>query len=77
MVPAIMAVPAHDTRDYEFATEFGLPITEVVSGGDISKDAFTESGKAVNSANESIDLNGKSKQEATSVIGRPNSVANS
>ena len=65
---AIMAVPAHDTRDYEFATEFGLPITEVVSGGDISKEAFTESGKAVNSANESIDLNGKSKQEAIAAI---------
>ena len=65
---AIMAVPAHDTRDYEFATEFGLPITEVVSGGDISKEAFTESGKAVNSANESIDLNGKSKEEAIAAI---------
>ncbi|MDU3174909.1 MAG: leucine--tRNA ligase, partial [Corynebacterium striatum] len=65
---AIMAVPAHDTRDYEFATEFGLPITEVVSGGDISKEAFTESGKAVNSANESIDLNGKSKEDAIAAI---------
>ncbi|MGV0421648.1 leucine--tRNA ligase [Corynebacterium simulans] len=65
---AIMAVPAHDTRDYEFATEFGLPITEVVSGGDISKEAFTESGKAVNSANDSIDLNGKSKEEAIAAI---------
>lgn len=63
-----MAVPAHDTRDYEFATEFGLPITEVVSGGDISKEAFTESGKAVNSANDSIDLNGKSKEEAIAAI---------
>jgi leucyl-tRNA synthetase len=39
---AIMAVPAHDTRDYEFANVFGLPIIEVVSGGDISKEAFTD-----------------------------------
>lgn len=37
---AIMAVPAHDTRDYEFAKKFGLPIIEVISGGDISKEAF-------------------------------------
>ena len=58
---AIMAVPAHDTRDYEFATVFGLPITEVVSGGDIVEAAYTESGKAVNSANDSLDINGMSK----------------
>ncbi len=46
---AIMAVPAHDERDYEFATKFGLPIVEVVSGGDISKGAFTGDGILVNS----------------------------
>ena len=48
---AIMAVPAHDTRDYEFAKAFGLPIVEVVSGGDISEEAFTdcETGIIVNS----------------------------
>ncbi|GMV93387.1 MAG: leucine--tRNA ligase [Candidatus Hydrogenedentota bacterium] len=46
---AIMAVPAHDTRDYEFATKFGLPIVEVVSGGDISKEAYTGDGVLVNS----------------------------
>lgn len=39
---AIMAVPAHDTRDYEFAKVFGLPIIEVVKGGDIEKEAFTD-----------------------------------
>ncbi len=39
---AIMAVPAHDTRDYEFAKVFGLPIIEVVKGGDIDKEAFTD-----------------------------------
>jgi leucyl-tRNA synthetase len=46
---AIMAVPAHDTRDYEFATKFKIPIVEVVSGGDISKEAYTGDGLLVNS----------------------------
>lgn len=48
---AIMAVPAHDTRDYEFAKKFNLPIIEVVKGGDISKEAFTDcaTGTMVNS----------------------------
>ena len=48
---AIMAVPAHDTRDYEFAKAFGLPMVEVVKGGDIEKEAFTdcETGVMVNS----------------------------
>ncbi|MEY8197438.1 leucine--tRNA ligase [Corynebacterium pseudotuberculosis] len=62
---AIMAVPAHDTRDYEFATEFGLPIREVVAGGNVAEEAYTESGVAVNSANdEGLDINGLDKQEA-------------
>ncbi len=39
---AIMAVPAHDTRDYDFAKVFGLPIIEVVKGGDVEKEAFTD-----------------------------------
>ena len=48
---AIMAVPAHDTRDYEFARAFDLPIIEVVAGGDVEKEAFTDcaTGKMVNS----------------------------
>ncbi|MFJ7184543.1 leucine--tRNA ligase [Lysinibacillus xylanilyticus] len=46
---AIMAVPAHDERDYEFATEFDLEITPVLEGGDISKEAFTGDGKHINS----------------------------
>jgi leucyl-tRNA synthetase len=48
---AIMAVPGHDTRDWEFAKEFGLPIVEVVSGGDIDKEAYTgcDTGIMVNS----------------------------
>lgn len=46
---AIMAVPGHDERDYEFAKSFGLPIVEVVSGGDLSKAAHAEEGIVVNS----------------------------
>ena len=48
---AIMAVPAHDTRDWEFAKVFDLPIIEVVKGGDVEKEAFTdcETGVMVNS----------------------------
>jgi len=56
---AIMAVPGHDERDYEFAKTFNLPIVEVVSGGDISKEAFTdnEDGIMVNSRNDAgLDL---------------------
>ncbi|AGP32000.1 leucine--tRNA ligase [Corynebacterium terpenotabidum] len=63
---AIMAVPAHDDRDHEFATVFGLPITEVVSGGDDVQDAaWTGDGVLVNSANDAgLDLNGLDKQQA-------------
>lgn len=46
---AIMAVPAHDERDYDFAKAFNLPIIEVVKGGDIAREAFTGEGVAVNS----------------------------
>ncbi len=46
---AIMAVPGHDERDHEFATTFGLPIREVVSGGDPSQEAWTGDGTLVNS----------------------------
>ena len=48
---AIMAVPAHDTRDWEFAKKFNLPIVEVVKGGDVEKEAFTDcdAGVMVNS----------------------------
>ncbi|BAQ11807.1 leucyl-tRNA synthetase [Bacillus sp. OxB-1] len=57
---AIMAVPAHDERDYEFAKEFDLPIVEVVEGGDVSKEAYVGDGPHVNSGF----LDGLSKDEA-------------
>ncbi len=59
---AIMAVPAHDTRDYEFAKVFNLPIIEVVKGGDVEKEAFTDcaTGVMVNSGF----LDGLSVEEA-------------
>ena len=46
---AIMAVPAHDQRDWEFATKFGIDIIEVIKGGDITKEAWTGDGEMVNS----------------------------
>lgn len=46
---AIMAVPGHDQRDWEFATEFGLPIAEVIAGGDVSSEAYVGDGMLVNS----------------------------
>ncbi|MFP8640554.1 leucine--tRNA ligase [Priestia aryabhattai] len=59
---AIMAVPAHDERDYEFAVKFEMPIKEVVAGGDVSKEAYTGDGEHVNSDF----LNGLDKEEAIS-----------
>ena len=56
---AIMAVPAHDTRDYEFATVFGLPIVPVLDGGNIEEEAFTEDGPHINSDF----LNGLNKED--------------
>ncbi len=44
---AIMAVPGHDSRDYEFATKYNLDIIEVISGGDISKEAYTDSNDGI------------------------------
>ena len=46
---AIMAVPAHDQRDYDFAKKFNIPIVQVIEGGDISKEAYTGDGKMINS----------------------------
>ena len=57
---AIMAVPAHDTRDYEFARKFGLEIIPVLEGGNIEEEAWTEDGVHINSEW----LNGLGKEEA-------------
>ena len=63
---AIMAVPAHDERDYDFAKKFDLPIVEVVKGGDVTKEAFTDcaTGVMVNSGF----LDGMSVDEAKKAI---------
>ena len=65
---AIMAVPGHDERDYAFARKYNLPIVEVVSGGDVTKEAYVGDGLAVNSANSEVSLNGVSTPEAKSRI---------
>lgn len=57
---AVMAVPGHDERDFEFAKTFGLPVKEVVKGGNIEEAAYTGDGEHVNSDF----LNGLNKQEA-------------
>ena len=44
---AIMAVPAHDQRDYEFAKKFGIDIIQVIEGGDIEKEAYTGDGEMI------------------------------
>ncbi|MFC5532072.1 leucine--tRNA ligase [Cohnella yongneupensis] len=61
---AIMAVPGHDERDWEFATKFGLPILEVVEGGNVAEAAYTGDGKLVNSAF----LNGMNTAEAIAAM---------
>ena len=63
---AIMAVPAHDTRDYEFAKVFDLPIIQVVAGGDISEEAFTDVATGI--MENSGFLNGLSVEEAKKAI---------
>ena len=59
-----MVVPAHDYRDFDFAKKYGLEIREVVSGGDIAKDAFVDYGKLVNSG----EFDGLSSEEAIEKI---------
>ncbi len=61
---AIMAVPGHDERDYEFAKKFQLPIIEVLQGGNVAEEAFTGDGLHVNSAF----LNGLDKEAAMNKI---------
>ena len=61
---AVMVVPAHDDRDYEFTKKFGLDIIPVIEGGDIEKEAYTGDGKHINSGF----LNGLNKDEAIDKI---------
>lgn len=61
---AVMAVPAHDERDFAFAKKYNLPVKEVVSGGDISQKAFIDSGILINSG----DLDGMDSEEAKKKI---------
>lgn len=61
---AIMAVPAHDTRDYEFAKKFGLDIIPVLEGGNIEAEAWTEDGLHINSEF----LNGMNKEDAINTM---------
>jgi len=63
---AIMAVPAHDTRDYEFAKKFGIDIIQVIEGGDIDKEAYTDiaNGTMINSDF----LNGKGVKDAIAAM---------
>lgn len=62
---AIMAVPAHDSRDYAFAKKFDLPIIPLIEGADVSEESFdAKSGKMINSASEELDLNGMEVKDA-------------
>ena len=62
---AIMAVPAHDSRDYAFAKHFGLPIIPLIEGCDVSEESFdAKEGKMINSCGNGLDLNGLEVKEA-------------
>ena len=61
---AIMAVPAHDERDYAFAKKFGLDIIPVIDGGDVTKEAYSGDGLHINSAF----LDGKNKEDAINAM---------
>ncbi len=65
---AIMAVPAHDSRDYAFAKKFDLPIVQVIQGGDITKEAHAGNGKLINSSNNEISLDGLEVKESKEAI---------
>ncbi|WP_288112900.1 MULTISPECIES: leucine--tRNA ligase [Bacteroidales] len=62
---AIMAVPAHDSRDYAFARHFNLPVIPLIEGADVSEESFdAKSGKMINSASAELDLNGMEVKDA-------------
>ncbi len=68
---AIMAVPAHDSRDYAFAKKFDLPIIPLIEGADVSEESFdAKSGKMINSASDELDLNGLEVKDAIAATKR-------
>jgi leucyl-tRNA synthetase len=68
---AIMAVPAHDSRDYAFARRFDLPIIPLIEGADVSEESFdAKSGKMINSASAELNLNGMEVKEAIAATKR-------
>lgn len=68
---AIMAVPAHDSRDYAFARHFDLPIIPLIEGADVSEESFdAKSGKMINSKGEKLDLNGLDVKDAIAATKR-------
>ena len=68
---AIMAVPAHDSRDYAFARHFDLPIIPLIEGADVSEESFdAKSGKMINSASAELDLNGMEVKDAIAATKR-------
>lgn len=62
---AIMAVPAHDSRDYAFARHFNLPVVPLIEGADVSEESFdAKEGKMINSCGPTLDLNGMDVKDA-------------
>jgi len=68
---AIMAVPAHDSRDYAFARHFNLPVIPLIEGADVSEESFdAKSGKMINSASNELNLNGMEVKDAIAATKR-------
>ncbi len=68
---AIMAVPAHDSRDYAFARHFDLPIIPLIEGADVSEESFeAKEGKMINSCGSTLDLNGMEVKDAIAAAKR-------
>ncbi len=68
---AIMAVPAHDSRDYAFARHFNLPVIPLIEGADVSEESFdAKEGKMINSASDELNLNGMEVKDAIAATKR-------
>ena len=65
---AIMAVPGHDERDFEFAKAFGLDVVTVVSGNQKDGEVFVDDGVAINSSTDGLDINGRTTSEAKKLV---------